>query len=70
MNELTTQIAKLQEKHQRETEKLEANFNEKIIVEYENTAQIKQKMADMREEYEEKLKRSTNCLQDTIGESF
>lgn len=70
MNELTTQIVKLQEKHQRETEKLEADFNEKIIVEYENTTQIKQRMNEMKEEYELKLKRSTNCLEDTIGWYF
>lgn len=67
LNELTTQITKLQEKHQRETEKLEANFNEKIIVEYENTSRIKQKMGEQREDFEEKLKKSTNCLQETIG---
>lgn len=54
----------------RELANLEASFNEKIIVEYENTAFIKQKMADMREDYEEQLNKSQICLQDTIGWFF
>lgn len=70
LNELTTSITKANEKHMRELANLEASFNEKIIVEYENTAYIKQKMADMREDYEEQLNKSQICLQETIGWLF
>jgi hypothetical protein len=68
LNELTTTITKSNEKHQREVEVLEANFNDKIIIEYENQNKQLKKMDEMKEHYEEKLKRSSSCLQDTIGE--
>lgn len=67
LNELTTTITKSNEKHQRETEQLEANFNDKIIIEYDNQKIQLDKMEEMKEQYEEKLKRSNSCLQDTIG---
>lgn len=70
LNELTTTITKSNERHQRETEQLEANFNDKIIIEYGNQKILQKKMEEMQEEYEEKLKRSSSCLQDTIGERF
>lgn len=68
LNELTTTITKSNERHQREVEVLEANFNDKIIIEYENQKLLQQKMEIMKNEYEEKLKKSSSCLQDTIGE--
>ena len=68
LNELTTTITKSNEKHQRDTEQLEANFNDRIIIEYENQKLLQKKMEDMQVEYEEKLRRSSSCLQDTIGE--
>ena len=68
LNELTTTIVKSRETHQRDVEKLEANFNEKIIIEYENQKLMQRNMDEMKEQYEEKLKRSSSCLQDTIGE--
>lgn len=67
LNELTTTITKSNEKHQRDIEKLEANFNDKIIIEFENQKLLKQRMSEMREDYEEKLQKSTGCLQETIG---
>lgn len=68
LNELTTTITKSNERHQREVEELEANFNDKIIIEYDNQKILLRKTEEMRSEYEEKLKRSSSCLQDTIGE--
>lgn len=67
LTELTTTITKSNETHQREVEQLEANFNDKIIIEYENQKLLLQKTEVMKEEYEEKLKRCGSCLQDTIG---
>lgn len=69
LNELTTTITKSNESHQRQVEQLEANFNDKIIIEYENQKHLQKKMEDMRAEYEIKLKRSSSCLQDTIGKA-
>lgn len=68
LNELTSTITKSNETHQRETERLEANFNDKIIIEYENQKVMQRKMEETINEYEDKLKRSSSCLQDTIGE--
>lgn len=68
LNELTATITKANEKHQRELEELEANFNEKIIVEYEKQKGLQKKMDDIVALYEKKLSRSNDCLQDTIGE--
>lgn len=68
LNELTATITKANEKHQRELEELEANFNEKIIVEYEKQKGLQKKMDDIVALYEKKLSRSSDCLQETIGE--
>jgi len=70
LNELTTTISKANERHQRDVEELEANFNDKIIIEYENQKELQKQNEEMREEYEEKLKKSSSCLQDTIGELY
>lgn len=67
LNELTSTIRTSKERHQRQTEELEANFNDKIIIEYENQKLLQKKMDEMREEYEHKLKNSSSCLQETIG---
>lgn len=68
LNELTTTITKANEKHQREQEELEANFNDKIIIEYENQKLLQKKMDDIIAQYEKKLSKSSDCLQETIGE--
>lgn len=68
LNELTSTITKSNEKHQREVEELEANFNDKIIIEYENQNKLHKQTDEMKAQYEEKLKRSSSCLQETIGE--
>jgi cilia- and flagella-associated protein 57 len=70
LNELTTTITKSNEKHQREVEVLEANFNDKIIIEYENQKILQRQMDQMKLKYEDKLKQSNSCLQDTIGKNI
>lgn len=70
LNELTTTIKDSIEKHQREVEELEANFNDKIIVEYEKQKQMQKRIDHIIEEYEEKLRKSIACTQDSVGKFF
>lgn len=66
-NLITASIAQGKEDHQKEMMDFEAQFHEKIIMEYDKLTSMKNKMDAMREEYEVKLRRSAGCLQDTIG---
>lgn len=68
LNELTTTIKNSNEKHQREVEELEANFNDKIIVEYEAQNKLKQQIENLKERYEEKLAKTNVAMQESIGE--
>uniref|UniRef100_A0A6E8VUB9 Uncharacterized protein n=1 Tax=Anopheles coluzzii TaxID=1518534 RepID=A0A6E8VUB9_ANOCL len=65
-NLITASIAQGKEDHQKEMMDFEAQFHEKIIMEYDKLTSMKNKMDAMREEYEVKLRRSAGCLQDTI----
>ncbi|XP_035778469.1 cilia- and flagella-associated protein 57-like [Anopheles albimanus] len=65
-NLITASIAQAKEEHQKEMMDFEAQFHEKIILEYDKLTAMKSKMDAMREEYEVKLRRSAGCLQDTI----
>ncbi|XP_053692096.1 cilia- and flagella-associated protein 57 [Sabethes cyaneus] len=65
-NLMTAGIAQAKEEHQKEMMDFEAQFHEKIIMEYEKLTNLKQRMDQMREDYEIKLRRSAGCLQDTI----
>lgn len=67
LNELTTTIKNSNEKHQRELEELEASFNDKIIVEYEKQKALQARIERIIEEYEDKLRKSVACTQDSIG---
>ncbi|XP_055598286.1 cilia- and flagella-associated protein 57-like [Uranotaenia lowii] len=65
-NLMTASISQAKEEHQKEMMDLEAQFHEKIIMEYDKLTDLKSRMDQMREEYEVKLRRSAGCLQDTI----
>ncbi|XP_058450791.1 cilia- and flagella-associated protein 57 [Malaya genurostris] len=65
-NLMTASIAQAKEDHQKEMMEFEAQFHEKIIMEYDKLSNLKQHMDQMREDYEVKLRRSAGCLQDTI----
>lgn len=67
-NLMTASIAQQKEDRQKEMMEFEAQFHEKIIMEYDKLSEMKQRMDQMREDYEVKLRRSAGCLQDTIGE--
>lgn len=65
-NIITEQIAKTKDENDQALLDLETKFHEKIIIEYEKSKKIKTAMDDMREDYEQKLRKSAGCLQDTI----
>lgn len=65
-NIITENIAQTKDKHAKALMDLETDFHEKIIIEFEKSANTKKKMDDMREDYEMKLRKSAGCLQDTI----
>uniref|UniRef100_A0A1Q3G5C9 Putative golgin subfamily protein n=1 Tax=Culex tarsalis TaxID=7177 RepID=A0A1Q3G5C9_CULTA len=65
-NLMTANIAQAKEEHQKELMDVEAQFHEKIIMEYDKLTNMKQRMDQMREDYEVRLRRSAGCLQDTI----
>nr|XP_029708990.1 cilia- and flagella-associated protein 57-like [Aedes albopictus] len=65
-NLMTASIAQQKEDRQKEMMEFEAQFHEKIIMEYDKLSEMKQRMDQMREDYEVKLRRSAGCLQDTI----
>ncbi|XP_065072592.1 cilia- and flagella-associated protein 57 [Ochlerotatus camptorhynchus] len=65
-NLMTASIAQAKEDHQKEMMDFEGQFHEKIIMEYDKLTELKQRMDQMREDYEVKLRRSAGCLQDTI----
>lgn len=70
LNELTMTIKDSNEKHQRQIEELEASFNDKIIVEYEKQKQMQKRIDEIIEEYEDKLRKSVSCTQDSIGKAM
>lgn len=65
-NIITENIAETKEQHFKALNDLETDFHEKVIIEFEKSASIKKQMDDMREDYEQKLRKSAGCLQDTI----
>ncbi|CRK95668.1 CLUMA_CG009126, isoform A [Clunio marinus] len=65
LNEVTEAITKSNERHQREVDELESNFNQKIILEFDNQKILIQQMQEMKENYEQKLSKSNCILHDT-----
>ena len=51
-NMITANIAQTKEEHQKEMMGFEAEFHEKIIIEYDKLALVKSRMDAMREDYE------------------
>lgn len=66
LTDLELQFQKQEESNQKEVMRMEADFNEKIIQEYEKVTALRKKMDEMKEEYETKLRKSAGSLQDTI----
>lgn len=66
INILTVSIAQMKDEHSRQLLEIEGNLNEKMIVEFEKSANMKKKMEDMKEEYEKLLRKSAGCLEETI----
>jgi cilia- and flagella-associated protein 57 len=68
LNIITASLAQEKEQHQKALAELESKFHQKIIVEYEKAVTVKKYTEEMRESYEEKLKKATHCLQDAVCE--
>lgn len=66
INIITASIAELKFEHQKALTKLETDFHQKIIVEYEKTSQVKKQMETMKDDYEVKLRKTAGHLQDTV----
>lgn len=66
LNVITENISQMKEEHSRTIADLEADFHDKILIEFQKSTDIKLKMDDMREDYEMKLRKSAGCLQDTV----
>lgn len=65
-NIVTENIAEMKDEQAKALMALETDFHEKIIIEFEKSANVKRQMDEMREDYERKLRKSAGCLQDTI----
>lgn len=67
INILTVSIAETKDEHSRTLLDIEGHLNEKMIIEFEKTANMQAKMNHMKEEYEKLLRKSAGCLEDTIA---
>lgn len=65
-NIATENISEMKDEQAKALMKLETDFHEKIIIEFDNSQRVKKHMDEMREDYERKLRKSAGCLQDTI----
>ncbi|CRL06256.1 CLUMA_CG019108, isoform A [Clunio marinus] len=68
LNELSKTKEKTDQEHEKMVEDLEFQFNERIIQEHEVRENLTQQMEDLKMETEEKLRKSSNCLHETIDE--
>ena len=55
LNNINTDIEKMKSKHEMFVQTLEANYNEKLIVEYDKYVNLEDKMEKMRTNYEKEL---------------
>ncbi|XP_037045778.1 cilia- and flagella-associated protein 57 [Bradysia coprophila] len=65
-NVISENISQMKDEHAAKLMEIEAEFNGKILNEYDKTNTLKLRMEHMRDEYEMKLRKSAGCLQDTI----
>lgn len=59
-------MAETNEMHQKQMLELEETFNKKLITEFEQSAALRAKIDEIKEEYEKLLRKSSQCLQKTI----
>lgn len=65
-NVISENISQMKDEHAKKLMEIEAEFDAKILNEYDKTNALKSKMESMRDDYEMKLRKSAGCLQDTI----
>ncbi|XP_030372781.1 cilia- and flagella-associated protein 57 [Scaptodrosophila lebanonensis] len=66
MNLITFQINDMKEDHRHQLETLANQYSERMLIEYQKFTNLRESMLELRESYEEKLKKSTGTLQDTV----
>ncbi|XP_023305499.2 cilia- and flagella-associated protein 57 [Lucilia cuprina] len=66
MNQITFQINDLKEEHKKQLDNLANQYSERMLIEYQKFTNLRESMLELRESYEEKLKKSAGTLQDTI----
>lgn len=66
MNQVTFQINDLKEEHKKHLDQLANQYSERMLIEYQKFSKLRESMLELRESYEEKLKKSAGTLQNTI----
>ncbi|KAM7345855.1 testes of unusual size isoform 2-T2 [Cochliomyia hominivorax] len=66
MNQITFQINEIKEEHRKQLDQLANQYSERMLIEYQKFSNLRESMLELRESYEEKLKKSSGTLQDTI----
>lgn len=66
MNQISFQINDLKEEHRKQLDNLANQYSERMLIEYQKFSNLRESMLELRESYEEKLKKSAGTLQDTV----
>ncbi|XP_055380070.1 cilia- and flagella-associated protein 57, partial [Condylostylus longicornis] len=66
LNQITCKIDNLKEEHHKEMQELADQYSERMLNEFHKFNHLRENMLQMRDKYEEKLKGSALCLQDTV----
>ncbi|XP_073812366.1 testes of unusual size isoform X1 [Musca autumnalis] len=66
MNQITFQINEMKEEHKKQLDSLATQYSERMLIEYQKFTNLRENMLELRESYENKLKKSAGTLQDTV----
>ncbi|XP_061387739.1 cilia- and flagella-associated protein 57 [Musca vetustissima] len=66
MNQITFQINEMKEEHKKQLDNLATQYSERMLIEYQKFTNLRENMLELRESYENKLKKSAGTLQDTV----
>ncbi|XP_055839134.1 cilia- and flagella-associated protein 57-like [Episyrphus balteatus] len=66
LTQITSQIDELNAEHKLTMENLSAQYSERMSMEYQKFAILRENMLQIRDSYETKLKKSEGCLRDTV----
>lgn len=66
LNQTFAEINEMKAQHKQDMSNLGEQYSERMLTEYQKFSTLRENMIQMREGYEEKLRKSSMCLQDTI----